>query len=130
MVLTLVFVGTSLLKEPTIQIFTMKFDGNTIILNVRTSDAIEFVKAKIQEKTSIRVDDFRLIHGGKQLEQGKTLACYNIKKESTLWMALLFLKGCCTRVFLNILDYLYVISWVTQVLILSYILCCINVCLL
>eukprot|EP00985_Skeletonema_marinoi_P010596 scaffold4961_cov124-Skeletonema_marinoi.AAC.1 len=72
----------------TMQIFIKGLDGRTFTLRVRPTATVESVKVTIRKEKDIPPYPQRLIFAGKDLKDGRTLADYNIGKESTLQLLL------------------------------------------
>lgn len=66
------------------QIFVKTLAGRMVTLEVESSDTIEQIKEYICQKIGVPIEQQRLIKGGIQLEDYRTLAEYDIQRETTL----------------------------------------------
>lgn len=72
-----------LLPKP-MEILVKTQEGKTITLNVFTFTTIKELKAKLQEKEPYLRSKIRLIFGGKQLVDGRSISDYGIKDGSVM----------------------------------------------
>ena len=68
------------------QIYVKTLTGKIITIDCEPSDTIESIKIKISEKEGYSPEEQRLILEGKLLLDHNTLADYNIKSESPLYL--------------------------------------------
>ena len=70
--------------EKSYQVFYENLKGKTTALNVKASDTIDKVRAKISGHESIPEPEIRLLFMGSEVKDGRTLKDYNMKQDSTV----------------------------------------------
>lgn len=78
------------------QIFIKTLTGRTVSIIVDEDDTILNVKMKLKEKNDVPVDEQRLLFGGHQLEDKRTLKSYSIQRDSTIHLVLRLPGGECS----------------------------------
>ena len=74
-------------------IFILTLTGKKIAVKIKPSSTIKELKSKIQNQEGTLSDQQRLIFAGRQLEDGRTFASYNIQDESILHLVLRLCGG-------------------------------------
>jgi len=75
------------------QIFVKNLIGNTIVIDVKSTDTIYDIKIKINEKDEILPEYQRLTFKGKELYDARTLEDHNIQNEDTIHIYLRLIGG-------------------------------------
>eukprot|EP01099_Mayorella_cantabrigiensis_P005537 TRINITY_DN447_c0_g1_i1.p1 TRINITY_DN447_c0_g1~~TRINITY_DN447_c0_g1_i1.p1 ORF type:complete len:103 (+),score=45.35 TRINITY_DN447_c0_g1_i1:32-340(+) len=82
-----------LLNNTTMQIKVKNLAGREIEIDIDSSDTINKIKERVEEKEGIPPPQQRLIFGGKALADDKTAASYNINAGMTLHLVLALRGG-------------------------------------
>lgn len=70
------------------QILIRMLDGQTVPLEVGSSETVEHVKTRIEYQTQIPVHQQRLLFASQQLEDNRTLSSYNIRNNAELHLVM------------------------------------------
>jgi hypothetical protein len=68
------------------QIYVKLWMEENITLEAWPSDTVYALKAKINDKEGVPLDDQRLIFNGRELEDGRTLSDHGISRQSLVYL--------------------------------------------
>ncbi len=86
---TCLFCSLGSIADPAlIHVFVKTLSGETLDLKAKRDNTVGELKAKVCDLRGILVREQRLIFGGRQLEDRRTLDTYNIRAGSTITMVL------------------------------------------
>ncbi|KAL9236222.1 hypothetical protein vseg_010921 [Gypsophila vaccaria] len=68
-------------------VFVRGVSGKTMSWEVESGDSVDKVKRMVEEKEGIPIEEQRVLYGGKQLLDGRTLSHYHIPNLATLEVA-------------------------------------------
>ncbi|XP_063590745.1 polyubiquitin-like isoform X2 [Penaeus indicus] len=84
------------------EVYVKTLTGKTLTVEVTPQDTVEVLKAKLQDIEGVPTDQQRIVFSGIQLEDGRTLADYNICREAVLHLILRLRGGGMPMFFLNV----------------------------
>ena len=73
-------------------LYVKTLSGKSIAIEVEQDETIEDIKNKIKQKEGISVEQQRIVFGGRQLDNQKSLLDYDINEDATLHLVGSFLN--------------------------------------
>lgn len=89
-------------SEDRMVLFVKAVTGKTMTVEVTPQDTVALLKAEMEQKTGLPVDQQRIIFGAMELENGRTLASYNIRNNDLLQQQIRLRGGGRAMFFLNV----------------------------
>ncbi len=75
-------------KSATKRITVMSVKGDQCVLEVKDTDSIASIKAKLADSKGVPAEQMKLVFAGKELQNDRTVADSNIETDSTLHLVL------------------------------------------